>query len=63
MASPEDSLKSITLIPPDTYAPIEDKALENLKRVWPEIVDDVVMFLGLEKAVQRYDEVSREQAS
>jgi hypothetical protein len=63
MASVDDSLKQITLIPPQNYEPIEDKALENLKRVWPEIVDDVVMFLGLEKAMQRHAEVSREQAS
>lgn len=63
MASVDDSLKSIQLIPPQNYEPIEDKALENLKRVWPEIYDDVVMYLGLEKAVQRHDEVSREQAS
>lgn len=62
MASYDDSLKQIQLVPSEQFKETEDQALEKLKHIWPEIYDDVVMYLGLEKAVQRA-EISRGQAS
>lgn len=54
----ENERRPIRLVPPEDFEPIENKALANLKRLWPEVYEDAIVFLGLEKAVQRYEQQS-----